>query len=194
MKPCSVRVQYVFYVTHWSACMFYFIAVQYGLTHDTWIGRHFDDVVDLPLPVRCAAGFPALSIAITAPLTCAHPIPAEECVLGKLCCSSHEMLQPAACVAAAQQRPPAVQVKSTSFQMALATNWKTCLAMAMSHICMPQVCVLALLGNHHAGDRRLRRFLGSQHRRGGLGDNIHVLQPSARGLCARNHHSAGGEA
>lgn len=44
--------QYVFYVTHWSACMFYFIAVQYGLDHDTWIGRHFDDVVDLPLLVR----------------------------------------------------------------------------------------------------------------------------------------------
>ncbi|BDA49938.1 probable potassium channel AKT2 [Coccomyxa sp. Obi] len=43
---------YVFYVTHWSACMFYFIAVQYGLDHDTWIGRHFDDVVDLPLQVR----------------------------------------------------------------------------------------------------------------------------------------------
>ncbi|CAL8465533.1 g5069 [Coccomyxa elongata] len=43
---------YVFYVTHWSACMFYFIAVQYGLDRDTWIGRHFDDVVDLPLQVR----------------------------------------------------------------------------------------------------------------------------------------------
>ncbi|KAK9903334.1 hypothetical protein WJX75_003130 [Coccomyxa subellipsoidea] len=45
---------YVFYVTHWSACMFYFIAVQNGLDHDTWIGRHFDDVVDLSLPVRYA--------------------------------------------------------------------------------------------------------------------------------------------
>ena len=48
-----VLPQYVFYVTHWSACMFYFIAVQNGLDHDTWIGRHFDDVVDLSLPVRC---------------------------------------------------------------------------------------------------------------------------------------------
>lgn len=44
--------QYVFYVTHWSACMFYFIAVQYGLDQDTWIGRHFDDVYELPLSVR----------------------------------------------------------------------------------------------------------------------------------------------
>ena len=45
-------VQYVLYVTHWSACMFYFIACQYGLNQDTWIGRHFDDVVDMPVAVR----------------------------------------------------------------------------------------------------------------------------------------------
>lgn len=45
-------VQYVLYVTHWSACTFYFIACQYGLTQDTWIGRHFDDVVDMPVAVR----------------------------------------------------------------------------------------------------------------------------------------------
>lgn len=45
-------LQYVLYVTHWSACMFYFIATQYGLDQDTWIGRHFDDVVDMPLAVR----------------------------------------------------------------------------------------------------------------------------------------------
>ena len=45
-------LQYVLYVTHWSACMFYFIATLYGLDQDTWIGRHFDDVVDMPLAVR----------------------------------------------------------------------------------------------------------------------------------------------
>ena len=44
--------QYVLYVTHWSACTFYFIASQYGLDQDTWIGRHFDDVVDMPIAVR----------------------------------------------------------------------------------------------------------------------------------------------
>ncbi|CAL5221935.1 g4209 [Coccomyxa viridis] len=43
---------YVLYVTHWSACTFYFIASQYGLDQDTWIGRHFDDVVDMPIAVR----------------------------------------------------------------------------------------------------------------------------------------------
>lgn len=40
------------YVTHWSACTFYFIALQYGLDQDTWIGRHFDDVVHMPTAIR----------------------------------------------------------------------------------------------------------------------------------------------
>ncbi len=44
--------QYVFLVTHWSACAFYFIALMHHLGADTWIGRHFDDVLDLPLASR----------------------------------------------------------------------------------------------------------------------------------------------
>ena len=48
----TAAMQYVFYVTHWSACMFYFIASLYNLGQDTWIGRHFDVVVSLPLADR----------------------------------------------------------------------------------------------------------------------------------------------
>jgi hypothetical protein len=56
--PCALRAQYVFYVTHWSACMFYFIASLYNLGQDTWIGRHFDNVVNLPLVDRQEACSP----------------------------------------------------------------------------------------------------------------------------------------
>ena len=47
--------QYVFFVTHWSACAFYFIARLHHLGQDTWLGRHFDDALRLPLADRWAA-------------------------------------------------------------------------------------------------------------------------------------------
>ena len=70
-------LQYVLYVTHWSACMFYFIATQYGLDQDTWIGRHFDDVVDMPLAVRWTAtsgGFGACMRTWQSPKKCQFAI------------------------------------------------------------------------------------------------------------------------
>ena len=45
-------LQYVFYSVHAAACGFYFIARQYGLGDDTWIGRRFGDVTVVPVAVR----------------------------------------------------------------------------------------------------------------------------------------------
>ena len=59
-----LRLQYVLYVTHWSACGFYFIALQHGLEQDTWIGRHFDDVVDMPIAIRCISSMSAIRPAV----------------------------------------------------------------------------------------------------------------------------------
>ena len=53
-RRLAAPAQYVFYVTHWSACMFYFIASLHHLGQDTWIGRRFDDVLHLPLIDRQA--------------------------------------------------------------------------------------------------------------------------------------------
>ncbi|KAK9810819.1 hypothetical protein WJX73_009788 [Symbiochloris irregularis] len=43
---------YVFYSVHVAACGFYFIALQYGLGDNTWIGRRFGDVSSISTPER----------------------------------------------------------------------------------------------------------------------------------------------
>lgn len=46
----------MFYSVHVAACGFYFIALQYGLGDNTWIGRRFGDVSSISLPERSALG------------------------------------------------------------------------------------------------------------------------------------------
>lgn len=187
-------LQYVFYVTHWSACMFYFIAAQYGLDQDTWIGRHFDDVYELPLSVRCCF-HRFLQYVFDACMLLANPFLMRLCTQVYTLCSRVVTLDNLCSVSRIARL--GLKVIGFLFSEIIEAGCRyDCLPAPVeslsNHYLFMQVCVFTVLGHHYVGYSGLWGFFCSEHSRGCLGHSLHVLQSGSGRLCAGHHHPACG--